>query len=74
MKELRDMPGRNFKLSDLWLNPNGACDYFLFGSEKYEDYILLYHQLPQILSEHGYRLIDKAIEGFALIFLSVDEN
>ena len=45
---------------------------FLFGSEKYEDYILLYHQLPQILSEHGYRLIDKAIEGFALdIFISL---
>lgn len=72
MKELRDMPGRNFKLSDLWLNPNGACDYFFVGSEKYEDYILLYHQLPQILSEHGYRLIDKAIEGFALdIFISL---
>ena len=33
---------------------------------------MLYHQLPQILSEHGYRLIDKAIEGFALdIFISL---
>ncbi|MFR5322292.1 MAG: helix-turn-helix domain-containing protein [Mediterraneibacter gnavus] len=24
----RHATGRNFKLSDLWLNPNGACDYF----------------------------------------------
>lgn len=45
---------------------------FLFGSEKYEHYIALYRALPAILQRHGYRLIDKAIEGFALdIFLSL---
>ena len=45
---------------------------FLFGSEKYEDYIALYKALPAILQQYGYRLIDKAIEGFALdIFVSL---
>lgn len=44
---------------------------FLFGSEKYEDYIALYKALPAILQQYGYRLIDKAIEGFALSNLSV---
>ena len=45
---------------------------FLFGSEKYEDYIALYQALPAILQQQGYRLIDKAIEGFALdIFISL---
>lgn len=45
---------------------------FLFGSEKYEDYIALYKALPAILQQYGYRLIDKEIEGFALdIFVSL---
>lgn len=45
---------------------------FLFGSQKYEDYIALYKALPAILQQYGYRLIDKAIEGFALdIFVSL---
>lgn len=45
---------------------------FQFGAEKYEDYISLYKILPTILKEHGYRLIDKGIEGFALdIFISL---
>lgn len=45
---------------------------FLFGAEKYEDYISLYRQLPRILLKHDYRLIDKGIEGFALdIFISL---
>lgn len=45
---------------------------FQFGAEKYEHYISLYRILPSILKKHGYRLIDKGIEGFSLdIFLSL---
>ena len=45
---------------------------FQFGREKYLFYISLYKALPEMLCHHGYRLIDKAIEGFSLdIFLGL---
>lgn len=45
---------------------------FLFGSEMYQLYLSIYHALPELLSVHGYRLIDKSIEGFALdIFITL---
>lgn len=45
---------------------------FLFGAEKYGQYISFYHVLSELLAEHGYRLIDKGIEGFSLdVFISL---
>lgn len=45
---------------------------FLFGPEKYIQYRDFYHALPGMLAAHGYRLIDKAIEGFSLdVFISL---
>jgi len=45
---------------------------FLFGTEKYMQYISFYHALPDMLAAHGYRLIDKGIEGFSLdVFISL---
>lgn len=48
---------------------------FLFGSEKYEHYMILYRRLPVLLATYGYRFIDKSIEGLALdIFICLMRN
>lgn len=48
---------------------------FLFGAEKYMEYISFYHALPNIVAGYGYRLIDKGMEGFSLdVFISLMRN
>ena len=42
---------------------------FLFGPEKYVRYISFYQALPDLLAQHGYRLIDVPAFKKGIVYL-----